>query len=156
MAITSLLLIVNYGPLPYQCVLSNNKTIDAMIAHTASFALALPDLGDLISLVGAVASSALALIFPPLLHILVFIKGDSSDQQNGLCAKLKQTLCVTEMEQTLWITRFKKAAWVTKDVLIMVFGFFGFALGTYASIDGLVKYFGSNSVGSVCVNFYPH
>ena len=136
------MLIVKYGPLPYQCVLSNNKTIDAMIAHTVSFALALPDLGDLISLVGAVASSALALIFPPLLHILVFIKGDSADQQNGLRAKLKQT----EMEQTLWITRFKKAAWVAKDVLIMVLGFFGFALGTYASIDGLVKYFGSNSV----------
>lgn len=126
--------------------------------YTASFALALPDLGDLISLVGAIASSALALIFPSLLHILVFIKGDSSDQQNGLCAKLKQTLCVTKMEQTLWITRFIKAVWVMKDVLIMVLGLVGFALGTYASINGLVEYFKRNSIGldSVCVNFYPH
>ena len=131
-----------------------------MIVSTASFALALPDLGDLISLVGAVASSALALIFPPLLHILVFIKDDSSmdsDQQNGLCAKLEQTLCVAKMEQTLWLTKVKKAVyvWVIKDVLIMVLGIVGFALGTYASINGLVKYFESNSVDRVCVDFYP-
>ena len=71
-----------------------------------------------------------------------------SDQQNGSDAKLKQTLSVT---------KFKKAAWVTKDVLIMVLGIVGFVLGTYASINGLVKYFEtSNSADNVCVNFYPH
>ena len=130
-----------------------------MIVSTASFALALPDLGDLISLVGAVASSTLALIFPPLLHILVFIKDnkdDSSDQQVDLCTKLKQTLCVMKLERTLCVRKLKKAAWVAKDVLIMVLGIVGFALGTYASINGLVQYFEtSNSVDNVCVNFIP-
>ena len=119
-----------------------------VVVYVASFALALPDLGDLISLVGAVASSALALIFPPLLHILVFIKDNSStdsDQQNSL---LRQTLCVTKL---------KKAAWVMKDVLIMMLGIVGFVLGTYASINGLVKYFEtSNHVDNVCIDFYPH
>ena len=71
-----------------------------------------------------------------------------SDQQNGLLAKLRQTLCVA---------KFMKAAWVMKDVLIMALGIVGFVLGTYASINGLVEYFEtSNNVDNVCIEFYPH
>jgi len=48
-----------------------------MVIITAGIAIGIPDLGDLISLVGAIASSALALMFPPLFEILVFWLGVS-------------------------------------------------------------------------------
>ncbi len=95
---------------------------------TASFALALPDLSDLIALIGAVASSALALIFPPLLHLMVFIEVDN--------LPFYGTYSRSMVKQTLWMV---------KDILIMLLGVIGMVLGTYASIDGLVTYFQNNN-----------
>lgn len=66
----------------------------------------IPNLGPIISLVGAVSSSTLALIFPPLIEIITF-----------------------------WPNNLGKNYWVLwKDIAIMVFGILGFIFGTYTSI----------------------
>lgn len=101
--------------------------------------MALPDLNDLVALIGAVASSALALIFPPILHIIV--SGDRDlllwKEQSG--AAIKQAL------------------WMTKDILIILLGVAGLVLGTYASIYGLVQYFQQSSdISDPCVVLFPH
>ena len=63
-------------------------------------------LGAIISLVGAVSSSTLALIFPPLIEIITF-----------------------------WPDRLGKNYWMLwKDIAIMLFGICGFVFGTYTSI----------------------
>ena len=43
-----------------------------VVSFTAGLAAGVPKLGLFISLVGAFGSSALAMIFPPLIHLIVF------------------------------------------------------------------------------------
>lgn len=70
----------------------------------------IPNLGAIISLVGAVSSSTLALIFPPIIEIITF-----------------------------WPDRLGKYDWILwKDVLIMLFGIAGFVFGTYASVANIL------------------
>ncbi len=85
---------------------------------SAVLALAIPDLDDLITLVGAFASSALALIFPPLLEMLVF--WNSPDRK--------------------WCG-LPRPFWITKDILIMTLGIVGFIVGTFASIQDIAENF---------------
>ncbi|XP_025420636.1 proton-coupled amino acid transporter-like protein CG1139 isoform X2 [Sipha flava] len=71
----------------------------------------IPHLTMFISLIGAVACSFLALIFPPLCHIAVVNAGDRGDNKYGL---------------------FK---WqLVMDALTLAFGTIGFFTGTYASV----------------------
>lgn len=79
----------------------------ALVCMTFIIALAVQNLSVVISLVGAVSSSTLALIFPPLIEIVTF-------WDNGLT---KQMFC--------------------KDMAIMVFGVLGFIFGTYASVHDI-------------------
>ena len=96
----------------------------------------MPDLDDLISLIGAVASSALALIFPPTLSILVFwrIRRDIH-----------------------WLGCLWWPVWVVKDVLIVLLGVVGTLFGTYASIYNIVKYFQTQHAGEkACdISYFP-
>merc|ERR1712131_568262 len=46
-----------------------------LVLFTCSLAIAIPDLGDFFALIGACASSLLALVFPPLIDSLVSRKG---------------------------------------------------------------------------------
>lgn len=78
---------------------------------TVILAAVVPKLGPIISLFGAVFSSSLALIFPPVVDVLTF----------GL----------EGMGQYYW------RLW--KNVAIMLFGICGFALGAYISILELIK-----------------
>ena len=41
-----------------------------LVLFTCALAIAIPDLGDFIALIGACASSLLALVFPPLIDLL--------------------------------------------------------------------------------------
>ena len=127
--------------------------------HTAGIAVGLPDLGDLISLVGAVASSALALIFPPLLNILVFIKDDSLPRDNSIEPEGPSIQNIRYRQGSIQssLSILFRVVWVTKDVLIMVLGVVGFGLGTYAAIHHLVHFLEvDRSVNNTCVDFFPH
>lgn len=70
-----------------------------------------PRLDAIISLVGALSSSTLALIFPPLIHIVTF--------------------------GTDGMGRYYWQLW--KNLAIMMFGILGFFFGSYASIMELLK-----------------
>lgn len=79
-----------------------------LVLFTFILAAMIPNLGAVISLVGAVSSSTLALIFPPIIEIITFW-----NTENGL-------------------GRFNWVLW--KDVLIMIFGIMGFVFGSFTSI----------------------
>jgi len=71
----------------------------------------IPHLNLFISLVGAVSSSTLALIFPPLINIL-----------------------------TNWSNGYGKYNWcLWKDIVLIVFGTIGFVTGTYVSIENILN-----------------
>ncbi|KAL1489695.1 hypothetical protein ABEB36_013635 [Hypothenemus hampei] len=76
-----------------------------LVFVTFIFAVAIPNLGAVISLVGAFSSSALAMIFPPLIEIITF----SPDK-------------LGRSDWKLW-----------KDILIVCIGFLGFLTGSYVS-----------------------
>ncbi|KAF5287223.1 hypothetical protein FQA39_LY16000 [Lamprigera yunnana] len=76
-----------------------------MVIITFSLATAIPNLGAVISLVGAFSSSALALIFPPIIEIITF-----------------------------WPNEMGKYSWMLwKNIFIILFGFVGFIFGSYVS-----------------------
>jgi len=76
-----------------------------------ALAAMIPNLGAVISLVGAVSSSTLALIFPPIIEIVTF-----------------------------WHKGFGKHSWILwKDIFIMIFGLLGFIFGSYVSIWNIIQ-----------------
>ncbi|XP_022244683.1 proton-coupled amino acid transporter 1-like isoform X2 [Limulus polyphemus] len=82
-----------------------------LVTITFGLAAAIPKLDLFISLVGALASSSLALVIPPMLEIIVYM--DSS------------------MSTIRWILI------IIKNSLITLFGLIGFMTGTYASINSI-------------------
>lgn len=82
-----------------------------LVFITFIFAIAIPNLGAVISLVGAFSSSALALIFPPFIEIITF-----------------------------WPDKLGTSKWVLwKDIVIIMFGFVGFAVGSYVSLLNILS-----------------
>ncbi|XP_044743205.1 proton-coupled amino acid transporter-like protein pathetic isoform X2 [Chrysoperla carnea] len=82
----------------------------SLVFVTFVLAALVPNLGVVISLVGALSSSTLALIFPPLIEIITFWP---------------------DMGKYKWI--------LWKDILIMLFGIAGFIFGTYASVANIIN-----------------
>lgn len=85
----------------------------ALCLLTFILAEAIPQLGLFISLVGAVSSTALALLFPPIIEIVVCLQN----------ARLSPFMII-------------------KDIVIILIGLLGFATGTYESITAIINAFG--------------
>ncbi|XP_029172044.1 proton-coupled amino acid transporter 1-like isoform X3 [Nylanderia fulva] len=104
--------IVNrFGPFKWP-VLTEIIFRSAICFITFIMAEAIPKLGLFISLVGAVSSTALALIFPPIIEMIV-----------------------------CWNNTGLSYFTMTKDVLIVLIGVLGFATGTYESVTAIIKSF---------------
>jgi proton-coupled amino acid transporter len=99
-------------------------------------AIAIPDLEDLLSLIGAVASSMLALIFPSILSIMIFWP---------------------IRRETSWLGCLPWPVWVVKDAFIALLGVVGSVFGTYASISNIVAYFqGGDEADKACdITYFP-
>lgn len=95
----------------YTCVLFIGK----FISFVAGLAVAIPKLDLFISLIGAFASSALAIIFPPILQIMVFCRDP----------------------EPCW----QKSLWISKSLFIILVGLIGFATGSYVSVKDIITYF---------------
>ncbi|CAI8033134.1 Proton-coupled amino acid transporter 1 [Geodia barretti] len=89
-----------------------------VVLITAGIAVSLPDLEDLISLVGAFSCSALAFIIPPCLEML--------------------TVFPQRKSRRWWLPLF------VKDIAITVTGIVGFLFGTYSTLVNIVEYFRKN------------
>ena len=80
------------------------------LLNTVLLAAAIPDLGLFISLVGALSSSTLALIFPPIINIL-----------------------------TNWMGGYGPYRWIlVKDIILICIGTIGMVAGTYVSIEQIL------------------
>lgn len=85
--------------------------LKSSIYYSVILAASIPNLGPIISLVGAISSSALALIAPPIIEIVTF-----------------------------WHVGFGPYNWILwKDFCILLFGLCGFTFGTYASISQILN-----------------
>ena len=111
-----------------------NSTLSrSLVLLAAIIAVAVPDLGDLISLIGAFASSALAFIFPALLDFLTFTPSMNEWQQLFQDRKVWKPIATV--------------LWAVKDLAIVALGVIGLILGTYAAIAGIVANFTKHSDG---------
>ncbi|XP_019866091.1 proton-coupled amino acid transporter 1 isoform X2 [Aethina tumida] len=100
-----------FGPVKYP-VFAELSFRSLLVLLTFVLAEAIPYLGLFISLVGAVSSSALALLFPPILEMTI---KHSNQELSMMC--------------------------VTKNVLIMVIALVGMCTGGYESISSIVHAF---------------
>ncbi|KAK3099906.1 hypothetical protein FSP39_011600, partial [Pinctada imbricata] len=93
-----------------------------IVIFTAGVAMVVPHLDLLISLVGAFASSSLALIIPPIIELITY------SAPNEKLSSISNFL--------MW----------SKNIILMIFGLVGFATGTYTTLDEIIKSFSSDSV----------
>ncbi|KAG7211445.1 hypothetical protein KM043_010729 [Ampulex compressa] len=100
-----------FGPFKWP-VIAEIVFRSAVCFVTFVLAEAIPQLGLFISLVGAVSSTALALIFPPIIEMVVCWQNTSL------------SFCT-----------------IAKDVTIVLIGLLGFATGTYESITSIIRAF---------------
>lgn len=82
-------------------------------------AISVPNLGILISLIGAFASTSLALVFPVLIELVVSAQSGGSGSDNKECG----------IGPWLWI----------KSVVILLIAALGCFLGTYENIVHIVR-----------------
>lgn len=85
-----------------------------LLVIAVGVAITVPNLGILISLIGAFASTSLALVFPVLIELVV--KAESEKDVSGI-------------SPWLWI----------KSIVILIIAALGCFLGTYENIQNIVK-----------------
>ncbi|KAI8127859.1 hypothetical protein FF38_13775 [Lucilia cuprina] len=86
-----------------------------LVAVTLGIAELVPALGLFISLIGSLCSTALALVFPPIIEIIV-----------------RRDIASQSMRYLMY----------TKNVVILILALMGFSTGTYESLSEIVKHFG--------------
>lgn len=100
-----------YGPYNSP-ILAETLFRSAICFLTFILAELIPKLGLFITLVGAISSTALALLFPPIIELVICSRNNT-------------------------LTVFK----VSKNILILLIGFIGFASGTYESVSNIAAAF---------------
>ena len=98
-------------------------------SSVVALALTVPDLSDLLSLVGAFASSMLAFVFPPLMEIVTFWRSKRHRR---------------------WLVFLPWPFWVTKDILILLLGLLGFMFGTFANIESIISHYSNSTSSNPC------
>ncbi|XP_076248738.1 proton-coupled amino acid transporter 2 isoform X3 [Calliopsis andreniformis] len=104
-----------FGPFKWP-ILAETVFRSAVCFLTFVLAEVIPKLGLFISLVGAVSSTALALIFPPIIEMVV-----------------------------CWQNATLSPVTISKDIVIVLIGFLGFATGTYESLTSIIREFSTKS-----------
>ncbi|XP_063986167.1 proton-coupled amino acid transporter 1-like isoform X3 [Diachasmimorpha longicaudata] len=99
----------------------------ALCLLTFVLAEAIPNLGNFISLVGAVSSTALALLFPPIIELVVCAG-------NNTLGPIK----------------------IMKNVFILLIGLLGFLTGTYESLTKIIDSFSESSNSTSPLNSSTH
>ena len=89
---------------------------NTVFSFPGGFACVVPHLDLMISLVGSLASSSLALMFPPTIELL--------------------TLSADSEHLPVWK--------IVKNMIIIAFGLVGFVTGTYSAINEIAKTFHSS------------
>lgn len=119
-----------------------------VVAATCVCAVAIPNIGDYIALIGAFSSSFLALLFPPIIEIMTFHSEagecvytptpDEDDEEDSLInsenANFRGALHASSVDQGSGL------AWYTvlKNVIILVIGSVGFVTGTIISVKDII------------------
>lgn len=78
-----------------------------------------PALGLFISLIGSLCSTALALVFPPIIDIII-----------------KRDVASKSLKYVIYL----------KNAIILVLSLMGFAAGTYESLSQIIQHFGKEEV----------
>ena len=102
----------------------------ALVLLTFTLAAAIPKLDLFISLVGSVSSSTLALMAPSIIDT---VTAGQDCSRSALSRQLVSWLRINKQE----CFRLR----LLKNSLIFLFGFIGFATGTYVSISNIITYF---------------
>lgn len=92
--------------------IAENIIRSVTVIGTVLIAIAIPNIGPFISLVGAVCLSTLGLIIPSVIELIIYYNEPNYGKFNYV----------------LW-----------KNVFLIVFGFLGFFLGTYISLIEIVE-----------------
>ena len=122
-----------------------------MHLQTASLAIGVPDLGDLLTLIGAVASSGLAMIFPPLIHMLTYWNEDKGiEREKSVHVGGVNGEGEGRREEIRSASIFPKPIWIAKDIAIITLGVVGCAFGTYAALHSIVLFFEKNGDEDYC------
>ena len=106
---------------------------------TGACAVAIPNLGDYIALIGAVSSSVLALILPPFIDILTTQCStyhpiyDDDKEVNESSSRFQSITKIFSIHKLLY-----SKLTTAKDVLITAFGILGFVTGTIAAISNII------------------
>jgi len=113
-----------------------------IVSFTCACAVAIPDLGDYISLIGAVSSSVLALILPPLIDILTFHSVDPSSSSLEASAGEHQVLVNSDDDEqerhSEPVLKTGSKLSYSKNVFICIFGMVGFISGTVAALSNII------------------
>ncbi|XP_076799531.1 proton-coupled amino acid transporter 1-like isoform X2 [Clavelina lepadiformis] len=117
-----------------------------LVFFTCACAVAIPNLGDYITLIGAFSSSMLALIFPPIIEYLTFYSPGVTDAS-------VEPLMGKEPDE---IRSLRMSKWsILKDFLIALFGFVGFVAGTIVAVKQIVIDLSKDTNEGLCSGEVP-
>ena len=97
-----------------QISIHHNSLIYTSFCHQVALAAAIPKIELFISLIGAVASSVLALIAPAIMHTVVFW-----EDFNGISGKFK----------------------IGRNMFLFILGIIGMVAGTIVSVKDIIEFF---------------